>query len=104
MARIELNHVTKRYPGGAPAVDDLTLDIPDREFMVLVGPQGQPKVERTTRPPRGPGGGHLGAVLVRPHSGHAIPRQPGTSPAVPRTPPRHKPLLPDARRGTRDAV
>jgi len=43
MARIELNHVTKRYPGGMPAVNDLTLDIPDGEFMVLVGPSGSGK-------------------------------------------------------------
>jgi multiple sugar transport system ATP-binding protein len=43
MARIELNHVTKRYPGGVPAVDDLSLDIPDGEFMVLVGPSGSGK-------------------------------------------------------------
>jgi ABC-type ATPase involved in cell division len=33
MARIELDHVTKRYAGGVPAVNDLTLDIPDGEFM-----------------------------------------------------------------------
>jgi multiple sugar transport system ATP-binding protein len=43
MARVELNHVTKRYPGGVPAVNDLTLDIPDGEFMVLVGPSGSGK-------------------------------------------------------------
>jgi multiple sugar transport system ATP-binding protein len=43
MARIELNHVTKRYPGGVPAVNDLSLDIPDGEFMVLVGPSGSGK-------------------------------------------------------------
>jgi ABC-type iron transport system FetAB ATPase subunit len=43
MARIELNHVTKRYPGGVPAVNDVTLDIPDGEFMVLVGPSGSGK-------------------------------------------------------------
>ena len=38
MARIELDHVTKVYPHAPPAVNDLTLDIPDRSFMVLVGP------------------------------------------------------------------
>jgi ABC-type Fe3+/spermidine/putrescine transport system ATPase subunit len=43
MARIELDHVTKRYPGGVPAVKDLSLDIPDGEFMVLVGPSGSGK-------------------------------------------------------------
>lgn len=43
MARIELDHVTKVYPGGVPAVNDLTLDIPDGDFMVLVGPSGSGK-------------------------------------------------------------
>jgi ABC-type nitrate/sulfonate/bicarbonate transport system ATPase subunit len=43
MARIELNHVTKVYPGGLPAVNDVTLDIPDGEFMVFVGPSGSGK-------------------------------------------------------------
>jgi multiple sugar transport system ATP-binding protein len=43
MARIELDHVTKRYPGGVPAVNDLTLGIPDGDFVVLVGPSGSGK-------------------------------------------------------------
>ena len=43
MARVELDQVTKRYPGGVPAVDDLSLDIPDGAFMVLVGPSGSGK-------------------------------------------------------------
>jgi len=43
MARIELAHVTKVYPGGVPAVNDLTLDIPDGDFMVFVGPSGSGK-------------------------------------------------------------
>ena len=43
MARIELDHVTKVYPGGIPAVNDLTLDIPDGDFMVVVGPSGSGK-------------------------------------------------------------
>ena len=43
MARIELDHVTKRYPGGVPAVNDLSLDIPDGDFMVFVGPSGSGK-------------------------------------------------------------
>jgi multiple sugar transport system ATP-binding protein len=43
MARIELEQVTKRYPGGVPAVNNLTLDIPDGDFVVLVGPSGSGK-------------------------------------------------------------
>jgi multiple sugar transport system ATP-binding protein len=43
MARIELKQVTKRYPGGVPAVNNLSLDIPDGDFMALVGPSGSGK-------------------------------------------------------------
>ncbi|WP_428834500.1 ATP-binding cassette domain-containing protein, partial [Nonomuraea maheshkhaliensis] len=39
--RIELRSLTKHYPGQpAPAVDDVTLDIPAGELVVLVGPSG----------------------------------------------------------------
>jgi len=38
---IKFDHVTKRYPGSAgAAVDDLDLEIPDGQTMVLVGPSG----------------------------------------------------------------
>ncbi|WP_068256661.1 ABC transporter ATP-binding protein [Janibacter corallicola] len=37
---IELKGVTKRFPGGAVAVDDLDLTAPDRAITVLVGPSG----------------------------------------------------------------
>jgi multiple sugar transport system ATP-binding protein len=40
MAQIGLEHVDKVYPGGVKGVDDLTLNISDGEFMVLVGPSG----------------------------------------------------------------
>src|SRR5437016_860071 len=40
MARDELERISKVYPDGVSAVDDLTLDIADREFVVLVGPSG----------------------------------------------------------------
>ena len=43
MARIELDHVTKVYPGSVPAVNDLSLDIGDGDFIVLVGPSGSGK-------------------------------------------------------------
>ncbi|PRX92328.1 ABC transporter ATP-binding protein [Allonocardiopsis opalescens] len=40
MAQIVLNGVDKVYSGGVKAVDNLTLEIKDGEFMVLVGPSG----------------------------------------------------------------
>jgi len=40
MGRIVLDQVDKIYPGGTKAVDSLTLDIEDGEFMVFVGPSG----------------------------------------------------------------
>jgi multiple sugar transport system ATP-binding protein len=40
MAEIQLEHVTKRYPDGALAVDDFNMDIADGEFVILVGPSG----------------------------------------------------------------
>src|SRR3989337_2974514 len=39
MARVFYEHVTKRF-GDVVAVNDLTLEIPDKEFLVLVGPSG----------------------------------------------------------------
>src|SRR6187402_1024280 len=40
MAEIVLDHVVKRYPDGALAVDDFNLNIADGEFIILVGPSG----------------------------------------------------------------
>jgi multiple sugar transport system ATP-binding protein len=40
MSEIVLDGVTKEYPGGIVAVDDVSLEIGDGEFMVLVGPSG----------------------------------------------------------------
>ena len=40
MAEIVLDHVVKRYPDGALAVDDFNLQIADGEFIILVGPSG----------------------------------------------------------------
>ena len=40
MAGVTFDRVSKVYPDGTRAVDDLNLDIQDGEFMVLVGPSG----------------------------------------------------------------
>src|SRR5579859_154524 len=40
MASVGYQHVTKRFPGGTVAVDDLNLEVKDTEFMVVVGPSG----------------------------------------------------------------
>src|SRR5215469_17800683 len=40
MAQIILDHVEKSYSGGVKAINDLSLDIKDGEFMVFVGPSG----------------------------------------------------------------
>src|SRR5688572_17268772 len=40
MARVELQQVSKVYPGGVKAVDSVSLAIADQEFVVLVGPSG----------------------------------------------------------------
>src|SRR5277367_5049663 len=40
MARVDLENITKVYPGGVRAVDSVCLAVSDREFVVLVGPSG----------------------------------------------------------------
>jgi len=40
VANIVLDNVTKRFPDGALAVDSISLDIADGEFVILVGPSG----------------------------------------------------------------
>ena len=40
MGGIRLEATTKVYANGVKAIDDVTLDIRDGEFMVLVGPSG----------------------------------------------------------------
>ena len=39
MAQVSFDGVTKRF-GDITAVDDLTLEVPDGEFLVLLGPSG----------------------------------------------------------------
>ncbi len=40
MARVELDGVTKEFADGTVAVDRVSLDVSDQEFLVLVGPSG----------------------------------------------------------------
>ena len=40
MANVLLENVSKRFPDGTVAVDAVSLEINDREFLVLVGPSG----------------------------------------------------------------
>ncbi len=40
MASIDMKNIVKKYGDGFPAVNDVTMDIADGEFMILVGPSG----------------------------------------------------------------
>jgi multiple sugar transport system ATP-binding protein len=40
MARITMDHIVKKYGDGFPAVNDVSIDVADGEFMILVGPSG----------------------------------------------------------------
>ncbi|MGH1491875.1 MAG: ATP-binding cassette domain-containing protein, partial [Acidimicrobiales bacterium] len=40
MAKVALDKITKIYPNGFQAVTDLSLELQDGEFLVLVGPSG----------------------------------------------------------------
>src|SRR3954467_13443632 len=40
MTDVVFDHVTKVYPGPALAVEDLSLEVGDGEFLILVGPSG----------------------------------------------------------------
>src|SRR5690606_31520642 len=40
MAAIEMKNIVKKYGDGFPAVNDVSIDIADGEFVILVGPSG----------------------------------------------------------------
>src|SRR5574338_1261450 len=40
MAAIEMKNIVKRYGDGFPAVNDVSIDVEDGEFLILVGPSG----------------------------------------------------------------
>src|SRR5574344_3007738 len=40
MASLSLRGIYKRYPGGVVAVSDFSMNIKDKEFIILVGPSG----------------------------------------------------------------
>ena len=40
MAKVELKNICKTFEGGVAAVDNATITVEDKEFVVLVGPSG----------------------------------------------------------------
>jgi multiple sugar transport system ATP-binding protein len=40
MAAIDMRNIVKKYGDGFPAVNDVSIDVADGEFMILVGPSG----------------------------------------------------------------
>jgi multiple sugar transport system ATP-binding protein len=40
MAAIDMKNIVKKYGDGFPAVNDISIDVQDGEFMILVGPSG----------------------------------------------------------------
>ncbi len=40
MASIDMRNIVKKYGDGFPAVNDVSIDVQDGEFMILVGPSG----------------------------------------------------------------
>ena len=40
MANLKLNHITKRFGKNVLAVKDISLEVHDGEFLVLLGPSG----------------------------------------------------------------
>ena len=40
MASIEMKNIVKKYGDGFPAVNDISIDVADGEFLILVGPSG----------------------------------------------------------------
>src|SRR6476619_5575928 len=40
MTTIEMKHIVKEYGDGFAAVNDVSIDVADGEFMILVGPSG----------------------------------------------------------------
>src|SRR5690349_5357477 len=40
MAAISMKNIVKKYGDGFPAVNDVSIDVADGEFVILVGPSG----------------------------------------------------------------
>ena len=73
-----MKNIVKQYGDGFPAVNDVSLDIADGEFMILVGPSGLREVDAAADDRR-PGGHHLRR--------HAHRRQAGQRQGAPRPQP-----------------
>ena len=68
MAGIDINDLTKVYPGGVRALDALDLTIDDGEFFALLGPSGCGKIDAAAHDRRTRGGD-------RGHAAHRRPRR-----------------------------
>jgi multiple sugar transport system ATP-binding protein len=68
MAQVIVKNISKVYPGGIKAVNDVSLEVNDKEFVVLVGPSGCGKstILRLMAGLEEPTGGeiHIGGRLV----------------------------------------
>ncbi len=60
MAAIEMKNIVKTYGDGFPAVNDVSIDVADGEFVILVGPSGLREVDAAAHDRR-PRGHHLRA-------------------------------------------
>ena len=68
MALIQLRDLTFTYPGWtAPALDHVTLDVHEGEFLTLCGPSGCGKTTllRQLKPALAPHGARTGDILFR---------------------------------------
>ena len=80
MASVTLDKINKLYDNGFHAVRDLDLEIADGEFLVLVGPSGCGKIDRTADGGRAGGHQHRRDEDRRPGGEHALAAGTATSP------------------------
>ena len=83
MARVQLSGVTKKF-GAVTAVNEITLEIPDKQFTVLVGPSGCGKTT-ALRLIAGLEEATAGDIFIGERRVNDVPPRTGTSPWSSRT-------------------